>query len=281
MFGGFGHGGFNPQRMLNGFGVGRMGILGLDGLRIRTDREGGLDISTRMPFSRDRVGMVIGGYGEERYPSRYGHGSSRYGQGGHRQQGGRYSLQEYLGRAHGRDDVPDDERYAPDEAPVRGEQPAGRPMDIRPEAQRRGEARELQRQGRASADEPAPATQGAEPTPEQLKAIERQLAGLSRVQVLGLQTQLEQAGFGASTDAARYSRVDGVAKAKTSRAMFDFAQSQGLDGNNVQASMQALRTQASQGPIRGGERVGGMDDVRQNPTRHAAADYDHMTTRGG
>lgn len=152
--------------------------------------------------------------------------------------------------------------YAPqrDDYVPAPQQRSGEPMDIRPPAQRQAEAA------------PQPQRPAAvEPTAEQLRTLEQTLCRLPRAQVVAMQTQLDRAGFGASRNAEKYSKVDGIAGPLTARGFFDYAQSRGLNPMDVQASLRALQRDTAQAPIRGGQHVAGMDDVRSTAARNGDA----------
>lgn len=148
--------------------------------------------------------------------------------------------------------VPPREDFVP--APQR----SGEPMDIRPPAQRQAEA---------APQRPA----AVEPTAEQLRTLEHTLSRLPRAQVVAMQTQLDRAGFGASRNAETYSRVDGIAGPLTARGFFDYAQSRGLNPMDVQASLRSLQRDTAEAPIRGGQHVAGMEDVRSTAARNGDA----------
>ncbi len=152
------------------------------------------------------------------------------------------------------------ERYDPraqqwERAPQQPPHAQGAPMDIRPPAQQHPRSLAPQQQ-----------TQPArEPTAAELAALQKELCKLPKALVHVMQMQLEGAGFGALSDAQKYSKVDGVAGPLTARGFFDYAQSRGLNPNDVQASLRQLRAEsAQQSGVRGGQPVERSEAAQPN-----------------
>ncbi len=255
---GFSGGGFNPERMLRQFtgGFGGHGFGGYNrGYGGYHRGYGGHGIGLPVPGFGDlrididpRGGVGVGFGGPRGYGRGYGYDR---GYGGYDPRD-RYSLQGYRARQQGYA-VPPRSYYAPEAEDEGVEQPQGRPRE--------------QAEGESTGNTP----QAQRSEAETLTSIEAQIKTLKPEQVLAIQLGLEQNGYSAKQSAA-YSAVDGKPGPKTARAMYDYAQSQGIDPLQVQSRIEKYRNSSSENRIMGGDTVRGMDDVQLSAQRYVSQD---------